>query len=94
MVFLQALDLVGGRCSLEMRHGLLLGSWVFSSRELLYPFHCAPIFGRGLHQISTTLGGPSVKTNLHEREERSAVRCNHPQWKTAGLFLECNAFLL
>ena len=27
---------LGAVISLEMRHGLLLGSWVFSSRELLY----------------------------------------------------------
>lgn len=61
----------GGRCSLEMRHGLLLGSWVFSSRELLYLFHCAPIFGRGLHQISTTLGGPSWKLSfMRERSDQ------------------------
>ena len=76
-----------GGSSLE-KTGSMIGILVVFFKGASDPFHCAPIFGRGLHQISTTLGGPSVKTNLHEREERSAVRFYHSIWKTAGLFLE------
>ena len=58
MVFLQALDLLGGvvvwKCDMVF----------YWDPGCFLPFHCAPIFGRGLHQISTTLGEPNGKPRV------------------------------